>query len=94
MSRTHKTLLRFMRIPVAFPAWFAAQKKDKEVIWQYPGDLSSLNLLYGAGGKAHASDPTSALPSSKQTWKPVQAPGDLEMYTQPMQKRIAELAAL
>jgi hypothetical protein len=42
-----------------------AQKKDKnkenanpanlpELIWRDPGDVASLNLLYGAGGKEHA----------------------------------------
>ena len=49
-----------------------AQKKDKHtdkeqakeeatnlpaVIWRDPGDITSLNLLYGAGGKEHAPDP-------------------------------------
>src|SRR5437868_15097807 len=47
-----------------------AQKKDKDkvkakknaanlpaVIWRDPGDVASLNLLYGAGGKEHAPDP-------------------------------------
>jgi hypothetical protein len=44
-----------------------AQKKDKakdtgnvanlpEVIWRDQGDMASLNLLYGAGGKEHAPD--------------------------------------
>lgn len=44
-----------------------AQKKDKSkhqedtanlsgTVWQDAGDLSSLNLLYGAGGRAHAPD--------------------------------------
>ena len=28
-----------------------------EGIWRDPGDMASLNLLYGAGGKAHAPDP-------------------------------------
>lgn len=46
----------------------AAQKQGKgtksekaanlpEVIWRDPGDVSSLNLLYGAGGKQDAPDP-------------------------------------
>jgi hypothetical protein len=44
-----------------------AQKKEKEkavkdpnapeVVWRDPGDVSSLNLLYGSGGVAHAPDP-------------------------------------
>lgn len=27
------------------------------VVWRDPGDIASLNLFYGAGGKAHAPDP-------------------------------------
>jgi hypothetical protein len=27
------------------------------LIWRDPGDVASLNLLYGAGGKEHAPDP-------------------------------------
>ena len=49
-------------------ASLTAQKKDKNeekgnanslpgVIWRDPGDVASLNLLYGAGGKEHAPDP-------------------------------------
>jgi hypothetical protein len=45
-----------------------AQKKDAdakkadaaglpEQIWREPGDIASLDLIYGAGGKAHAPDP-------------------------------------
>lgn len=43
-----------------------AQKEEKtsekganspEVIWRDPGDVSTLNLFYGAGGKDHAPDP-------------------------------------
>ena len=48
-------------------ALLTAQKKDKSkdkedtanlsgTVWQDAGDLSTLNLLYGAGGKAHAPD--------------------------------------
>jgi hypothetical protein len=49
-------------------ASLAAQKKDKDkekqnaanlpaVMWHDPGDVASLNLLYGIGGKEHAPDP-------------------------------------
>jgi hypothetical protein len=31
--------------------------KSKEVIWRDSGDIASLNLLYGAGGKENAPDP-------------------------------------
>jgi hypothetical protein len=54
---------------VALPASFTAETKEKEkeharrvklpgTIWRDPGDVASLNLLYGAGGKAHAPNPT------------------------------------
>ena len=50
---------------VVLPTSFAAQKnyEDKAtgdivdrpaVIWRDPGDIASLNLFYGAGGKGHA----------------------------------------
>src|SRR5690242_8222354 len=50
----------------AATATFGADKKVKdkantanlpEVIWRDPGDMASLNLLYGVGGQAHAPDP-------------------------------------
>jgi hypothetical protein len=52
----------------ALPSVVAAQKKDTsakkadaatlpERIWRDPGDIASLDLIYGAGGKAHAPDP-------------------------------------
>jgi len=57
---------------LAVAAWSAsvtAQKKDTssqktaaanlpERIWRDPGDMKSLDLMNGAGGKAHAPDPT------------------------------------
>ncbi len=53
---------------LALSAGVTAQKPDTsaakaaaanlpELIWRDPGDIASLNLLYGAGGKAHAPDP-------------------------------------
>lgn len=56
-----------MLMLVALPASFTAQKKEtgseKErvatqpgLIWRDPGDPTSLNLFYGAGGKGHAPD--------------------------------------
>jgi hypothetical protein len=55
---------------VMFSTGLLAQKKDKSkehesenaanlplVIWHDPGEVASLNLLYGAGGKEHAPDP-------------------------------------
>jgi len=60
-----------MAVLVALPGSFSAQKRDKEhkkdhpanlpeVIWRDPGDMTSLNLLYGAGGEGHAPDPNGA----------------------------------
>jgi hypothetical protein len=37
----------------------AAAASLPERIWQDPGDMTSLDLMYGAGGKAQAPDPTS-----------------------------------
>jgi len=53
---------------LTFSASVKAQKKNKDkenekaaslpqVIWQDPGDMASLNMIYGAGGEAHAPDP-------------------------------------
>jgi hypothetical protein len=68
-----KTRLYFtvMLLFLMFSASLTAQKKQKDkeegnaagaanlpaVIWRDPGDVASLNLLYGAGGQAHAPDP-------------------------------------
>ncbi len=59
-----------------------AQKKNKdkeqekgnaanlpEVIWRAPGDVASLNLLYGAGGKEHAPDPNGQFVFVKEDMK-------------------------
>jgi len=67
MLRTHaKLYFAAMLMLVAFSAPLTAQKNNKdqantgnlpEVMWRDPGDVASLNLLYGAGGQAHAPDP-------------------------------------
>jgi hypothetical protein len=64
MSRTRTRVgLILMLVAVTFTASFIAQEKDNdkdnaaglpEAIWRDPGNVASLNLLYGAGGKAHA----------------------------------------
>ncbi len=60
-----------MLIILMLAAPFTAQKKEKntgkekeknvttspEVMWRDPGDVASLNLLYGIGGQEHAPDP-------------------------------------
>jgi hypothetical protein len=68
--RRAKTRLYFtiMLMFLVLSASLTAQKKDKSkkngnaanlpgVIWRDPGDVASLNLLYGAGGRGHAPDP-------------------------------------
>jgi hypothetical protein len=35
----------------------AKEESLSAVVWRDPGDMSTLNLLYGAGGKEHAPDP-------------------------------------
>ena len=58
----HFTIVLLLLL-VALSAPLTAQKKNKdkantanlpEVIWRDPGDVSSLNLIYGAGGTEHA----------------------------------------
>jgi hypothetical protein len=57
-----------MLVLVALPTSSTAQKNEEDkakgnvvdrpaVIWRDPGDIASLNLFYGAGGKGHAPDP-------------------------------------
>src|ERR1700722_9655906 len=71
--RKEKRLLfiLFAIVATLFPAFAADDKSDKkaskhslvkdeneaEVVWRDPGDVSSLDLFYGAGGKEHAPDP-------------------------------------
>jgi hypothetical protein len=69
MQRTKARLyFTVMLMLLALSASLTAQKKHKdkekgnaanlpEVIWRDPGDVASLNLLYGIGGKEHAPDP-------------------------------------
>jgi hypothetical protein len=69
MQRTKARLyFAVMLMLFALSPSVTAQKKDKdkliantanlpELIWRDPGDVASLNLLYGAGGQAHAPDP-------------------------------------
>lgn len=71
MQRTKARLyLPAVLMVLALSTSVTAQKKDKnkvtantanlpELIWRDPGDVASLNLLYGAGGQEHAPDPNS-----------------------------------
>jgi len=69
MQRTKKVLkagLIFLVLGVSIPAIAQKHKKQKAkekavdlpaVIWRDPGNISTLNLIYGAGGSEHAPDP-------------------------------------
>jgi hypothetical protein len=69
MQRTKARLyFAVMLMFLALSSSVVAQKKDKskltantanlpELIWRDPGNVASLNLLYGVGGKEHAPDP-------------------------------------
>ena len=69
MHRTKARLfVTVMLMLLMISASSTAQKKHKnkenanpanlpELIWRDPGDVASLNLLYGAGGQEHAPDP-------------------------------------
>jgi hypothetical protein len=69
MQRTALKLCAILMLALAaLSVGVAAQKKDTsakkaaaaklpERIWRDPGDMASLDLIYGAGGKAHAPDP-------------------------------------
>lgn len=89
MQRT-KTRMYFavMLMLLALSASVAAQKKDKnnltantanlpELIWRDTGDVASLNLLYGAGGQAHAPDPNSKFTFVKEVMEGTSAKFDL-----------------
>ncbi len=63
-----KSFAMLMLAVAALSVGGAAQKKDARAgkadaanlpdrIWQDPGDMASLDLIHGAGGKAHAPDP-------------------------------------
>src|ERR1700736_4285008 len=62
-------------LAASFPA--AAQKSEKHkledraadlpaVIWRNPGDVQTLDLLYGAGGKEHAPNPNDSFTFDKE----------------------------
>jgi hypothetical protein len=73
--RISKPLLILFFLGVSIPA--GAQKHEKQkakknvadlpaVIWRDPGDISALNLVYGAGGSEHAPDPNGTYTFDKE----------------------------
>src|SRR6202162_2492116 len=68
MQRNHIQLLFALVLILILSPVIIAQKPVKKdeiakednlpaVVWRDPGDISTLNLFYGAGGKEHAPDP-------------------------------------
>ena len=62
---------------VALTASFTAANVP-DVIWRDPGDMVSLNLLYGAGGRAHAPDPNGAFTFVKEDLEATSPKFDIE----------------
>lgn len=73
-----KTALILLTLSISMPA--GAQKHGKQkakekaadlpaVIWRDPGDISTLNLVYGAGGSARAPDPNGTYTFDKEDMK-------------------------
>jgi hypothetical protein len=71
------TVLISFLLSISIPA--AAQKHEKQrtrengdlpqVIWRDPGNISTLNLVYGAGGSEHAPDPNGKYTFDKEDMK-------------------------
>jgi hypothetical protein len=88
MARTKTRLCGILTLMlVALPVTFMAQKKAKEtehatkapeVIWRNPGDMASLNLFYGAGGKQHAPDPNGTFTFVKEDVQATSPKFDIE----------------
>lgn len=66
-------ILFVLTIPIQAMAQKQAKQKEKQnasqlpaVIWRDPGDISTLNLIYGAGGSEHAPDPNGTYTFDKE----------------------------
>src|ERR1700752_3957298 len=66
-------LLFLLTIPIWAMAQKDAKQKEREkaaqlpaVIWRDPGDISRLDLIYGAGGREHAPDPNGTYTFEKE----------------------------
>jgi hypothetical protein len=82
-----RTTLILLILTLSAP--IAAQKHAKQgekekaanlpaVIWRDPGDVTSLNLFYGAGGKEHAPDPNGKYNFLKEDLKQTSSKFDVE----------------
>ena len=66
-------ILFVLTIPIRAIAQKQGKQKEKRnasqlpaVIWRNPGDISTLNLMYGAGGSEHAPDPNGTYTFDKE----------------------------
>jgi len=90
MQRTRsivQTTLILLALTLSAPiaAQRHAKQKEKEkaanlpaVIWRDPGDVATLNLIYGAGGKEHAPDPNAKYTFLKEDLKQTSPKFDIE----------------
>jgi hypothetical protein len=87
MQRTRIIPLILLMLNLSAPvtAQKHAKQEEKEkatnltaVIWRDPGDISTLNLFYGAGGKEHAPDPNGKYTFLKEDLKQSSPKFDVE----------------
>ena len=70
-SRNAILILLLLTIPIQARTHNDVKHKEKSpelpaVIWRDPGDISSLNLIYGTGGSKHAPDPNGTYTFEKE----------------------------
>jgi hypothetical protein len=70
-SRNAILILLLLTIPIQARTHNDVKHKEKSpelpaVIWRDPGDISSLNLIYGTGGSEHAPDPNGTYTFEKE----------------------------
>src|SRR5712692_7335971 len=88
MQRTRRILKTGLLLLLALSVPIAAQKQAKPekekaanlpaVIWRDPGDVATLNITYGAGGKQHAPDPNGRYTFLKEDLKGTSPKFDVE----------------
>ena len=66
-------ILFLLTLPIQAMAQKGAKQEEKQnasqlpaVIWRDPGDISTMNLMYGAGGSEHAPDPNGTYTFDKE----------------------------
>ena len=87
MQRTRIIPLILLMLNLSAPVTAQKHPKQEEkekatnlpaVIWRDPGDISTLNLFYGAGGKEHAPDPNGKYTFLKEDLKQSSPKFDVE----------------